>query len=98
MTGIFGMLTVARYNIRLFLKSYLFNSFVESMVFINIIALSMYNLVDEKILNNLNLICNYFFIVEILLKIIGFGKKTFKDHLNILEFILVVSTIIDMAI
>ena len=47
---------------------------VELIVLLNVIVLSLDNLVKDNYLIKLNIFCNYFFILDNILKIIAFGN------------------------
>lgn len=91
---------------RCFARKFIFSPFVENVflffVFLNILILALDNL-DlphyDLVSNGFNFYFTTLFAIEVILKIFGLGVKTFSEKwLNILDFMIVVVSFVEIAI
>ena len=81
----------------------IFNLFIITLIVLNIVLLSMDNVditeEETKKFDILNTMFNIFFMIEMLLKLIGLGFKEYgRDGYNWLDAIIVVAAILEMSL
>ena len=79
-------------------NSDLFDYLIKISILLNIILLSLDNIVAEKKLNQFNNALNFIFIIEMVLRIFGNGQKMFKSNLNLIEGVLFLASFVDLAL
>eukprot|EP00756_Hemistasia_phaeocysticola_P003243 Hpha_TRINITY_DN12141_c0_g1::TRINITY_DN12141_c0_g1_i1::g.81700::m.81700 len=80
-----------------------FNYFMIGATIINVVAMAVdhYGISDglNTILQYINLICSFVFLVECILKLIGLGPKEYFDYpFNIFDFVLVLVSIVEVSL
>ena len=83
-------------------KSKAFDVFVMAIILLNMLIMAMpYNEASLSYLlavENMNTVCTYIFICEAVIKLIGLGGNYFKNYWNCFDFLIVSSSIVDLAI
>ena len=83
-------------------KSVHFDRFIFVAIIINTINLALYWYRQPKLLdqitNIINIVFTVIFLLESIIKIIGYGSRYFKDGWNIFDFIVMVTSFIGIII